>query len=189
MLLWPQDGGQLHDVTHPPRSATHCSPLVVMPPFPPLPLQNPPRSSALLLHHIANLSPLLPLPPLPCGFSASYPGHPTFHLCPLSTSLPTQPGLPLCGLTNTCPLHAQTTADPSPGTPPLSCQYTDPGSTNQSRLPANANSCSAPSHLSRLHSLLLLTMGLALPIWEWASWLWRHVFYFSIVSHASNQNT
>lgn len=89
-----------------------------MPPFPPLPLQNPPRSSALLLHHIANLSPLLPLPPPPCGFSASYPGHPTFHLCPLSTSLPPSQ-VCLCAaslnLPPPCPDHSWSlTQDPSP---------------------------------------------------------------------------
>ena len=107
-----------------------------MPPFPPLPLQNPPRSSALLLHHTANLPPLTQLPPPPCGFSASYPGHPTFHLCPLSTSLPpSQVCLCAASLTPAPSMLIRTTADPSPGTPPPSRQDTDPGSTNQSRLP------------------------------------------------------
>lgn len=75
---------QLHDVIHPPRSATHCSQMVVMCPPPSPHYQKPHRGSSLLLHHIENLH--SPGPP-PCGFSVLYSGHPTFHLCPLFTFL------------------------------------------------------------------------------------------------------
>ena len=170
-------------MTHPPWSTTHCSPVLVMPPSLPLPLQNHLEVPACFCITLQTSPPTMRLQCLrlwSLNFPPVSPVHitPTSKACLLGASL--TPAL-------SPPGHSWSlTWDPS------SCQYKHSGSTHQSRLPEFL--LQMPIfflHQPVYHDYILYC--------SWPCVLFAHLdvsvlttephFLLLYVSHAPNQNT
>ena len=154
-----------------------CSPVMVMPPSP-LPFENRLEVPVCFCITLQTSPPTVWLQCL-ILWSLNFPPVSPAHITPTK-------GLLFWGLTDPSALCAWTTADPSPGSPP-------PVNASIQVLPISqgclSSSCKCP-FFSYTNQFIMTTFFIALlPIWVWASWLWSHIFYSSVVSHAPNQNT
>lgn len=153
-------------------------------PLPPPSPWKPPRSSGLLLHHFANLPPTMRLQYLRL-WSLNFPPVSPVHITPTSKAC-------LLGASLTPALSV-----PGPQLIPhlgpllLSIQALrfDPSVKVAWVPPANAHFFSCTNQFIMTTFFIALDPVSCLPIWMWASWLWSHIFYSSVVSHAPNQNT
>lgn len=183
MILWPQDGSNYMtwhvrlDLPHTAAQGWSC------PPPSPFPFKNHLEVPVCFCITLQTSPPTMWLQGLilqSLNFPPVFPAHVT----------PTK-GLPFWVLTNPSPLCAWATADPSPGTPP-------PVNTSIQVLPISQgclhSSCKCP-FFSYTNQFIMTTFLIALDpvshlrIWLWASWLWSHIFYSSVVSQAPKQNT